>query len=90
MDEIDKEIIGNSMKTNELLGFNIIIGILPIDKIIEQIKSNDEQVKMKYLKKVCAHNRIIVALNADKDKYLNYKRSTIGEMYVGIVMTVSD
>ena len=33
---------------------------------------------MKYLKKVCAQDKIIVALNADKDKYLNYKTTNSG------------
>ena len=41
---------------------------------------------MKYSKKVCAHDKVIVVLNADKDKYLNYETSssvnTIGNVCV--------
>ena len=34
---------------------------------------------MKHSNKVCAHDKVIVALNADKDKYLNYEKSTSGD-----------
>ena len=46
---------------------------------------------MKYSKKMCAHDKAIVALNADNKKYLSYEKSinaTLFEMYVSIVMTV--
>jgi len=33
---------------------------------------------MKHFKKVCSHDSVIVALNADKEKYLNYEISTGG------------
>jgi len=36
-------------------------------------------MKMKYFKIVCVNDRVIVTLNADKDKYLNYKTSTNGD-----------
>ena len=31
---------------------------------------------MKQFKKVCADDKLIVALNADKEKYLNYEETT--------------
>ena len=31
---------------------------------------------MKHSKKVCTHDKVIVALNADKDKYSNYETTT--------------
>ena len=41
---------------------------------------------MKYSKKICAHDKVIAALNACKGKYLNYKTSnsdnTIGNACV--------
>jgi len=33
---------------------------------------------MKYSKKVCVQDKVIVALNAQQEKYLNYQTSTIG------------
>ena len=39
-----------------------------------------KKVKMKYSKKVCAHDRITVMLNADKEKYLNYETSINGDL----------
>ena len=53
-----------------------IIGVLLADVITEQNNISDEKVKIKYFKEVCRHDKIIVALNADKDKYLNYEKST--------------
>ena len=38
-----------------------------------------KKLKMKHSNKVCAHDKVIVALNADKDKYLNYEKSTSGD-----------
>ena len=35
---------------------------------------------MKYSKKVCAYDKVIVALNADKDKYLNYETRNSGDV----------
>ena len=46
---------------------------------------------MEHFNKVCSHDNVIVALNADKEKYLNYETSTSGStigMYACIVMTV--
>ena len=41
---------------------------------------------MRYSKKIFAHDRVVIAINADKDKYLNYETSTsgntIGNVYV--------
>jgi len=34
---------------------------------------------MKCSKKVCAHEKVIVVLNADKDKYSNYETSISGD-----------
>ena len=31
---------------------------------------------MKYFKKVCLHDRVIMAVNADKEKYLNNEQIT--------------
>ena len=33
-------------------------------------------MKTKYSKKVCAHDKVIVELKVDKDKYLNYETTT--------------
>ena len=33
---------------------------------------------MKYLRKVCVHDKVIAALNAEKEKYLNYEISISG------------
>ena len=35
---------------------------------------------MKCSKKVCANDKVIVALNTDKDKYLNYETSINGDL----------
>ena len=43
---------------------------------------------MKYFKKVCVHDRAIVALNADKDEYLNYETSTSGD-FIGSTSALS-
>ena len=40
-----------------------------------------KRVKMNYLKKVCAHDKVIVALNADNDKYLNYEISINEDLF---------
>ena len=34
---------------------------------------------MKYFNKVCAHCKVLIALNADKDKYLKYETSARGD-----------
>ena len=39
---------------------------------------------MKHSKKVCEHDRVIVALNVDNEKYLNYETG-INEVLVGNV-----
>ena len=31
---------------------------------------------MKYFKKVCAHDKVIIELSTDKEKYLNHETST--------------
>ena len=36
---------------------------------------------MKYSKKMFAHDKVIVELNAEKDKYLNYKTSSNGDTF---------
>ena len=49
---------------------------------------------MKYSKMECAYNKVIVASNADKDKYLNYETCNNGnftmEKYACIATTVRD
>ena len=62
------------MKTKALLNVHSIIGSLPTDTFIEQNNSRIEKLKKKYFKKVRAHDRVILALNAEKDNYLNYVR----------------
>ena len=74
-----KEIKDNSMKRKVSLSVNSIVGRLPTDTIIEENNSNDEKVKIKYFKKVCAYDRVIVTLNADINKHLNYETSTNGD-----------
>ena len=37
---------------------------------------------MKYLKKACINKKVVVALNGDKEKYLNYETS-INEYLIG-------
>ena len=43
-----------------------------------------KKLKMKYSKKLCAHNKVIVTLNNDKDKYLNYETTTSGDTFGNI------
>ena len=35
---------------------------------------------MNYPRKVCMHDKVIVALNADKEIYLNYEKSSSGDL----------
>ena len=73
---ITKQIKENSTKTKVSVNDNSIIASLPTYTIIEKKNSNDEKMKLKHFKKVFSHDRIIAALNTDKDKYMNYKTST--------------
>ena len=46
---------------------------------------------MKHSKKICAHRKIIAALNADTEKYMKqFLVITLLEMYAYVVMTVSE
>jgi hypothetical protein len=47
-------------------------------------------MKMKYSKKVCAHDKIIVAMNAEKKKYLKYKISINGDSIGNICVRCHD
>ena len=60
------------MKSKASLNVKSINSHLPTYTIIQQNNSNDG----KYLKKVCAHGRMIILLNADKEKYFDYEKST--------------
>ena len=45
---------------------------------------------MNYSTKVCAHDKIIVVLNADKEKYLNYETSASGNTIGNVCMRCHD
>jgi len=45
---------------------------------------------MKYSKKVCKHDKVVVTLNADKDKYLNYETSTNGNTIGNVCVCYHD
>ena len=49
-----------------------------------------DKVKMKYFKKACVHDKFIVALNALKDKYLNYETSTNGDLIGKVCLRCHD
>ena len=46
------------------------------------------KAKMKCFKKMCDHDKVIVALTARKEKYLNYEKGILLEMYACIVITM--
>ena len=50
----------------------------------------NEKMEMKYSKNVCAHKKVIVVLNADKDKYLNYETSTNGDLIGNVCISFHD
>jgi len=45
---------------------------------------------MEHFNKVCLHNKVIVALNADKEKYLNFETSTGGSTIGNVCMHCHD
>ena len=45
---------------------------------------------MNYSKKVCAHDKVIVALNADKEIYLNYGTSSSGDLIGNVCLRCHD
>ena len=45
---------------------------------------------MKYSKKVCAHDKVIVVLNANKDKYFNYETSINGYLFENVSIHCHD
>ena len=45
---------------------------------------------MNYSKKVCTHDKIIVALNADKDRYLNQERNINGDFIGNVCVRCHD
>jgi len=45
---------------------------------------------MNYSTKVCAHEKIIVVLNADKEKYLNYETSASGDLIGNVCIRCHD
>ena len=45
---------------------------------------------MKNSKKMCARDKVIVALNADKEKHLNYKTTTSGNTIRNICVSCHD
>ena len=45
---------------------------------------------MNYSTKVCAHDKIIVALNADKDRYLKYETSINGDLIGNVCQRCHD
>ena len=45
---------------------------------------------MKHFKIVCSHDRVIVALNVDKKKYLNYETSSSGSTIGNVCMRCHD
>ena len=42
--------------------------------------SNFKKVKMKYFKKTCVHDKAILAMNAEEEKYLNYEPSSTRDL----------
>ena len=49
-----------------------------------------EKVKVEYFEKACAYNKVIVALNAGKEKYLNYERSVIAYLIGNVCVRCHD
>jgi hypothetical protein len=45
---------------------------------------------MEHFNRVCSHNKVIVALNADKEKYLNYETSTSGSTIENVCVRCHD
>ena len=45
---------------------------------------------MKHSKNFCAHDKVIVALNADIEKYLNYETTINGELIGNICVCCHD
>ena len=47
-------------------------------------------MKIKYSKEVCAHDKVFVALNVEKNNYLNNETSTIGNTIGNVCMRCHD
>jgi len=47
-------------------------------------------VKIRHSKQFCANDKVIVALNADKDKYLNYEKSRSGDTIGNLCLQCQD
>jgi len=45
---------------------------------------------MKFFKKLCIHNRVIVAFDAHKDEYLNYETCSIGDLMGNVCVRSHD
>ena len=49
-----------------------------------------EKVKVKYFEKACAYNKVILALNAGKEKYLNYETSVTAYLIGNVCVRCHD
>ena len=65
-----------------------------IDDIVNESNNSKDEMHIEHVDdppvKMCSHDSVIVALNADKEKYLNYETSTSGSTIENVCVSYHD